>query len=356
MTTDEKVGQLVLAGLAGRGPAAAARDLVGRRKVGGVILYAADVGTPAQVLALTERLQGAAGEVPLLIAVDHEGGRINRFRRPVTRLPEAWTMGETGDPPLVRECGRVAGEELLAMGINVDLAPVLDVNDEPSNPVIGRRAFGDEPGMVARFGTAFAAGLRDEGVVAVGKHFPGHGHTTTDSHQTLPVVTRSGEGLESIDLVPFRAAISQGIDALMTAHVVYTSLDPDQPATLSPGIIGTLLRGELGYDGVVMTDALEMAAISDSHDRGEAAVGAILAGADIVLVSDEPELAIAALRTAVRDGSLPEQRLDASVRRILRLKLTHASGWAKRPPLTVIGSPEHLAVVEQVDQLAGAPG
>ena len=354
MSDGEKVGQLIMAGYGGADGVEAAAKLVGDLQVGGVILFADNVQSPQHAAAVTGAFRSAAGSIEPLIAIDHEGGEVIRMGPPVTQLPDAWTIGETGDPELAREAGRVAGEELLAMGIGVDLAPVLDVSDEPRNPIIGRRAFGDDPQLVAEMGLAFADGLEATGVVATGKHFPGHGHTTVDSHYDLPVVDRTRRQLERIDFVPFRAAVEAGIDMIMTAHVVYPALDRREPATLSRPTLTGILRAEMGFEGVIVTDSLSMEAITEQRSRGEAAVVSILAGADMVLIPDDVSGVRTALLAALRSGRLPADRLDASVRRILRLKLGHAEAWSQRPPLAVVGSKEHRAVVQRILDAATA--
>jgi beta-N-acetylhexosaminidase len=354
MSESEKVGQLIMAGYSGADGVEAAAELVGDLQVGAVILFADNVQSPQHAAAVTGAFRSAAGEIEPLIAIDHEGGEVIRMGPPVTQLPDAWTIGETGDPELAREAGGVAGEELLAMGIGVDLAPVLDVSDEPRNPIIGRRAFGDDPQLVAEMGLAFADGLESTGVVATGKHFPGHGHTTVDSHFDLPVVDRTRRQLERIDFVPFQAAVDAGIEMIMTAHVVYPALDRREPATLSRPILTGILREEMGFEGVIVTDSLSMEAITEQRSRGEAAVVSILAGADMVLIPDDVAGVRTALLRALRSGRLPAERLDESVRRILRLKLGHAPAWGERPPLSVVGSKAHQAVVERILDAAGA--
>jgi beta-N-acetylhexosaminidase len=356
MSDEQKVGQLMLAGYSGTDAHQAAAELVEGLGVGGIILFADNVTSPFHARSVTAILRGGAGEVPLMIAVDHEGGDVNRFGPPVTHLPEAWAIGTTGDPALARAAGGVAGEELLAMGIGVDLAPVLDVNDEPTNPVIGHRAFGADAAVVTEMGLAFAEGVADEGVVPVAKHFPGHGHTTTDSHVELPVVTRDRDDLERIDIAPFRAAINDGIEMVMTAHVVYTALDPDVPATLSRPILTGLLREELGFDGVIVTDSLSMAAVARGQDPGRVALRAVKAGADLVLVQTDVRLVRDALLAAVRSGDLPRRRLDQSVERILRLKVRHAADWERLPDMSTVGSAAHQKVVDEILARASGPG
>jgi beta-N-acetylhexosaminidase len=293
------------------------RDLI-RRGLGGVILFARNVEAPAQVARLTNALSGLAPAGPLLVAVDQEGGRVARLRRGFTALPPMRRLGETGDADLCERAGAICGRELRAVGFNYDFAPVLDVDTNPKNPVIGDRSFSRDPGEVARLGLAFARGLRASKVAACGKHFPGHGDTLADSHKTLPRLERDLDSLRQIELAPFREAVRAEIDSIMTAHVIYSALDPDLPATLSPKIMRRLLREELGYEGVVVSDDLEMAAIADRFDLGEAAKLALAAGIDLVLVchrEDRQEAVFKAL--AGCDRELLERaaaRVDALAR------------------------------------------
>ena len=352
MSTEEQVGQLVIAGFSGTTPDAGARSLVQRLRLGGVLLMGPNIRNPRQVRSLTAALQRASPRVPLLVAVDHEGGRVLRFRPPVSDLPDARTVGTAGDARLAAAAGRVAGRELLAMGVNFNLAPVLDVNDNPRNPVIGRRAFGTRPEVVARLGVAYMKAMQAEGVVASAKHFPGHGHTSEDSHRTLPVVLRSRQQLEAIDLAPFRAAIRAGISTVMTAHVLYPSLDPRSPATLSRSVLTDLLRRDLGFHGVVITDSLGMGAISARQSPGEGAVRALLAGSDVVLVAGGGDKVHAALLAAVRSGRIPRHRLEQSVRRVLALKLQFRDRWDSPPALSGVGSRENQEIVREIRRRA----
>lgn len=353
MSLEEKAGQLIIAGIPGTRPEDGGADLVRRLRLGGVVYLAANVERPEQVLALSQGLQRVAPPgLPLLVAIDHEGGLVMRLREPVTPLPDAMAIGATGDAGLARRAGAVAAAELLAMGINVNLAPVLDVNDNPANPVIGRRSFGDRPAEVAALGVAYLEGLQAGGVLASAKHFPGHGHADVDSHLALPVVERSLGWLTAIDLAPFRAAVAADVATIMTAHVVYPALDPDRPATLSPIILRNLLRDQLGFRGPILTDALGMAAISRDYRAGEAAVRSLQAGADVALVVDDAEDVHAAIVAAVRDGRLASAQLEESVRRVVRLKLRMRDRWTAPPPLSVIGSLEHQAVAAEIGRRA----
>jgi beta-N-acetylhexosaminidase len=354
-----KIGQMLMAGVAGTTLTDDARHLIGELHVGNVVLMGPNVESPEQVLGLTRDLQQlalATNGRGLLIATDQEGGRVQRLRDGFTRLPPAATVGALDEPARVRAYGRLVGDELRAVGVNLDLAPVLDVNDNPHNPVIGDRAFGSTPAAVERAATAFLAGLHDAGVAATGKHFPGHGNTSTDSHDTLPVVFKDRAALERVELRPFRAAIAAGVDAFMLAHVVYPALDRSGlPATVSERIATCLLREALGFDGVVITDDMGMAGISTVYSPEQAAVEAVLAGADVVLcarmdlpIACRPDMLAqlrAGLLQGVADGRLSVARIDASVRRIEALKARYRVGPATGAELPEVASAAHQQLV-----------
>jgi beta-N-acetylhexosaminidase len=338
------------------------RHLVADLHVGNVVLMGPSVESPAQLLAMTRELQTlalAANGVGLLVATDQEGGRVQRLRTGFTALPDAATIGAVEPPARVRAYGHLIGEELAAVGVNLDLAPVLDVNDNPANPVIGNRAFGTTPEQVERAALGYLAGLHDAGVAGTGKHFPGHGNTSTDSHLAQPYVEKDRAGLEAVELRPFRAAIASGIDAIMLAHVAYPALDPsDRPATISTPIATCLLRGELGFDGLILTDDMGMEGITALYAPEEAAVQAVLAGADVVLCA-RLELAgacsppmlerlQAGLVQAVADGRLSRERVAASVDRVLALKARYAVGPADGSLLSAVGSAAHARQVAEL--------
>ena len=324
MDTAQKVGQLLVAGIEGTTAGADARQAVQDYQVGGVILFRRNVSDAVQLAALNDSLNALNGDgVPLLLCVDEEGGLVSRMPDEVTDLPGMYTYGQTGDEGLARQVGQALGAACSAFGFSLDFAPVLDVWSNPDNTVIGKRAFSSDPQTVARMGTAVMAGLEESGVIPVVKHFPGHGDTATDSHYGLPVVTRTAEELEQLELIPFRAAVEQGAPAVMVAHILMTALDDRLPASLSPAVVDGLLRQQLGFDGVVCTDDLTMAAVSDSWGMGEAAVLAVEAGCDLLLVchgSDNLTQARDALLAAVESGRISQARLDESVERILTLK------------------------------------
>lgn len=295
--------RLLMAGFDGKTPTPFIKDLV-RRGLGGVVLFRRNVESPRQVAELTNELSSLSPLPRLLIAVDQEGGRVARLREGFSRIPPMRRLGELGDVDLCHQTGRLVGEELRAVGISYNFAPVLDVDTNPQNPVIGDRSFSRDPETVARLGLAFAEGLLEAGVLPCGKHFPGHGDTLQDSHKTLPRLERDLDSLRAIELLPFREAARAKLASIMSAHVVYPALDPDLPATLSPHILRKILREELGFTGVVVSDDLEMAAIAERFPMGEAAKLALRASVDIILVchrEDRQEEVLQALATCDRD-------------------------------------------------------
>lgn len=346
------LGQLLMVGFNGLEPDAHIEAMIREERIGGVILFRRNLESPAQVAALTARLQEINrrhSDIPLLIALDQEGDMARRFDGGVTPLPPAMLFRNQGSPDDCRALHRVVGTELRAMGINLNLAPVLDVNSNPANPVIGVRAFGETVAEVERYGLAALAGLHEGGVRACGKHFPGHGDTTMDSHDALPSVPHARNRLDELELAPFRAAFRQGLDAVMTAHVRFPAIEPDDlPATLSRRVLTDLLRGRMGFDGVVLTDCMAMAAILEHHGIVRATPMAVAAGADIVLVSHHPALqrqAAQALRDALDDGSLTRVEAQTAIERVLRLK-TRLAG----PAALAHGfqAPQGMALAERV--------
>jgi beta-N-acetylhexosaminidase len=377
MTLDEKIGQLfvyVTPGSFMNEGSPRYRELlrqVRENHVGGI--HWATWSNVFEAAFINRRLQRSA-TVPLLVSADLEAGVGMRFAD-TTYWPWPMAVAATGDPDLARREGEIVAEEARAIGLNQIYAPVADVNSNPDNPVINVRSFGEDPEDVARFVAAFVRGVESRGVIATAKHFPGHGDTRTDSHRSLPVLSVSRERLERVELVPFRAAIAAGAGAVMTAHLSLPALDGEpapvrpggvaenpytrdaaeaarnatMPASLSPKITDGLLRGELGFHGLVVTDALDMGGIVDHFDPGEAAVRAILAGADQVVKSTDTDAAIAGVRRAVQAGRITRDRLDLSVGRILAAKARAGDpepDWNRI--FRLVDSPEHRAVVEEI--------
>lgn len=333
MTVEEKVGQLLIGGFEGTEIGDQATRLVQEYQVGGLILYGRNIAGAGQLVTLTNGLKALNGDgIPLFLSIDQEGGGVDRMPPEVRRTPGAYCVGQTGSVPAAQSYGDVLAAECAAFGLNLDFAPVLDVWSNPGNTVIGQRAFSADARTVAGLGPAAARRMMDQGVIPAVKHFPGHGDTAVDSHVGLPVVDKSPEELEETELIPFRAAIqSAGTDgqvpAVMVAHILLTQLDPKRPASLSPAVVTGLLREELGFAGAVLTDDLTMGAVTQSYGLGEAAVLAVEAGCDILLVchgQDSVPAVRTALLEAVASGRITAERLDESVYRILRLKTEYA--------------------------------
>jgi beta-N-acetylhexosaminidase len=333
MTVEEKVGQLLIGGFEGTEIGDQATRLVQEYQVGGLILYGRNIAGAGQLVTLTNGLKALNGDgIPLFLSIDQEGGGVDRMPPEVRRTPGAYCVGQTGSVPAAQSYGDVLAAECAAFGLNLDFAPVLDVWSNPGNTVIGQRAFSADARTVAGLGPAAARRMMDQGIIPAVKHFPGHGDTVVDSHVGLPVVDKSLEELEKTELIPFRAAIqSAGTDgqvpAVMVAHILLTQLDPERPASLSPAVVTGLLREELGFAGAVLTDDLTMGAVTQSYGLVEAAVLAVEAGCDILLVCHGPD-SVPAVRTALLEaaasGRITAERLDESVYRILRLKTEYA--------------------------------
>ncbi|MFD5474126.1 glycoside hydrolase family 3 protein [Streptomyces sp. NPDC127105] len=375
MTLEEKVGQLFVMRVYGHSatdPTQAdidanlkeigvrtAAELIARYRVGGIIYFAWANNTrnPHQIADLSNGIQKASlGQprgLPLLVATDQEHGIVCRVGKPATLFPGAMAVGAGGSSADAHTLGRVSGAELRALGINQDYSPDADVNVNPANPVIGVRSFGADPDAVARLVAAEVKGYQSSKVAATAKHFPGHGDTATDSHYGFPVITHSRELWEKLDAVPFRAAIKAGIDSIMTAHIQFPALDDSgDPATLSPPILTGILRGELGYDGVVVTDSLGMDGVRTKYGDDRVPVLALKAGVDQLLNPPSLDVAWNAVLNAVRAGELTEARLDESILRVLRLKAK--LGLLEDPYVSqanvdhVVGIGTHLAAADRI--------
>ncbi len=360
MSTDAEaiIGQKLLLAFEGtKAPSSAIVSAIHARRLAGVTLFRGmNAQSPAQVRELTSALQReaeAAGIAPLLIAADQEGGQLIAIGG-TTPFPGNMALGATRSEALARETGRAIALELAAMGINVNYAPVCDVNSNPDNPVIGIRAFGEDPALVGRLCAAMIEGMQSVGIAATAKHFPGHGDTTGDSHLELPIVRHGRELLEQVDLPPFRAAIEAGVALVMSAHVVYPALDAaDRPATLSRAILTGLLRGRMGFRGVVVSDAMNMQAIRQGEALWVELIAAVRAGVDLLLLLHDEETQRAAhtiLTQALRRGLLDAAEVARSAARIdaLRRKLARLP----QPPLSVIGSPAHREIARRTAEAA----
>jgi beta-N-acetylhexosaminidase len=330
MTVEQKVGQLLLLSFGGTSLDAAAAQLLDEAQPGGIALFSRNIVSPTQTASLVRAARGhdvrvGGVRVPMFVAVDQEGGNVVRLKSMATVLPTAMALGATDDEVLARQVGRSLGRDLVAWGFNMNLAPVLDVNSNPKNPVIGTRSFGADPDRVAALGAGYIRGLADEGVVAVAKHFPGHGDTDVDSHYGLPVLQHDRARLGAVELKPFERAFAAGLPAIMTAHIALPQIaeGKDVPATVSHRVLTDIVRDDLRFDGLVITDGLEMKGVVDRYGTGEAAVQAVVAGADMVMVLWSPQAKKAvrhALHAAVDSGRLSTTRLEQAVRRVLAAK------------------------------------
>lgn len=376
MTPAQKAGQTMMIGFDGASMTPELRAAVTDLHVGGVIIFERNVGSPEALAQLTADLQAVAlanGDPPLFIAIDQEGGRVARLKetKGYTEFPSAMAVAATGDPENARRMARAMAVELKAVGINIDLAPDLDVNNNPDNPVIGIRSFGSDPAAVAVFGAAFAEGLQAEGVLAVGKHFPGHGDTGIDSHVALPTVPHDRARLEAVEFRPFRAVIAPSLSpspaaagegwgggaiaGIMSAHITFPAIDPTPglAATLSPQVLTGLLRTELAYDGLIFTDSLEMGALAESgYPVPVAAATALAAGADVLLFNHGHELhrqAQALILDRLARGQLSAARLDAAAARVLSAKAQFGLlGEGDQGSSEKVGAVDHRALSREI--------
>ncbi|MEV0091680.1 glycoside hydrolase family 3 protein [Streptomyces sp. NPDC050738] len=375
MSIEEKIGQLFVMRVYGHSATApdqadidanlsqlgvrTAAELIAKYHVGGIIYFgwAHNVRDPHQIAALSNGIQRAGlsqpTPLPLLIATDQEHGIVCRVGYPATLFPGAMALGAGGSRDDARTVGRIAGAELAAIGIRQNYSPDSDVNINPANPVIGVRSFGSAPASVARMAAAEVQGYQSSSVASTAKHFPGHGDTSVDSHTGIPLITHTREEWERIDAPPFKAVIAAGIDSIMTAHIQFPALDPsNDPATLSHPILTGILRGELGYRGVIITDALDMKGVRDKYGDARVPVLALKAGADQLL--NPPDLATAwnGVRAAVDSGEITEARLDESILRVLQLKarrglFTHPY-VSERAIDRTVGTRSHLATADRI--------
>ena len=353
-----QIGRLLIAGFGGQQVPVELGAIAREFGLGGVILFARNVGEPEQVAELCYESARLEPDLPLWVSVDQEGGRVARLKAPFTEWPPMATLGRCGDERLVERFARALAVELKAIGITLDYTPVLDILTNAKNPVIGDRALSADAAEVGRLGAVLIRTLQAEGVAACGKHFPGHGDTSTDSHLELPLIEHPPDRLRRVEFVPFRAAVQADVATIMTAHIFVPSLDEKRPATLSRHVVFDLLRTELGYEGVILSDDLEMKAIANNYAVPEAAILAIEAGCDGVLICsadyDTQAATLEALTHAVESGRLPYGRVEDALKRQQRAKerflgAAMVSRPAKGKALRhVLGTDEHRAIADEM--------
>ncbi|QNU66693.1 beta-N-acetylhexosaminidase [Ruminiclostridium herbifermentans] len=325
LSLDEKIGQLVIVGVDGYFNNENSRQLIEKYHVGGFIFFKRNIQNSDQMLSLLNSLKetNAVNKLPLFLSIDEEGGRISRMPDEFLKLPSNQKIGEHDNEFISYQIGTILGEQLKMYGFNMDFAPVLDINSNPKNPVIGDRSFGSEPNIVTKLGIQTMMGLQEQNIISVVKHFPGHGDTSEDSHKSLPVVNSDLNRLNSFELIPFNAAIENNAEVIMVAHILLPKIDAENPASLSETIITELLRKNMNFNGVVITDDFTMGAIEKNYEIGKAAVKSIQAGCDIVLVCHDfhkQETVIKAIKDAVLNGQISIERINQSIERIIRLK------------------------------------
>jgi beta-N-acetylhexosaminidase len=352
-----RLGQLVMLGFDGTQVPPELRSLAREFDIGGLVLFKRNVESPEQVAELAFACARLGESMPAWVAVDQEGGRVARLRRPFTEWPPMAALGRSGDEALAARFASAMARELAAVGITFDFAPVLDVLTNPANPAIGDRALGETAGLVARMGAVIVDAIQGAGLAACGKHFPGQGDASVDSHHDLPVIDLPPDRFETVEWVPFRAAIARSVAAVMVAHVLVPAFDGTEPASLSRAVVTGLLRERLGFDNLILTDDLSMKGCSARHALPAATVMAIAAGHDGALLCepnhDEQAAALEALVHAFEDGTLPFAQVETSVARHARLKATFAAAAARagRPSEAwrdVVGCDAHMAVSSEM--------
>lgn len=324
LSLEEKVGQMIFAGIKGTDITNETKKIISTHQVGGIILFKDNLKNANQSVSLLNAIkqENTNNKVPLFLGVDEEGGRISRLPE-LTKLPTNEELGKRNDISLSYNIGKLLGKELSAFGFNLDFAPVLDINSNPHNPIIGDRSFGTDAELVSELGLQMMKGIQSEQVISVIKHFPGHGDTAVDSHKELPIIQKSLEELQALELIPFKHAVEQGAEVVMVGHILLPKIDSTYPASISERIITDVLREQLGYEGIIITDDMTMKAILNNLEIGESAVSAVKAGNDIVLVAHNyanVKKAIDSIIKAIENGEITEQRIDESVKRILSIK------------------------------------
>ncbi|WP_088041811.1 beta-N-acetylhexosaminidase [Bacillus sp. EAC] len=350
MSLNEKIGQMILSGFYGPTYSGDLKNLIQQYKIGGFIFYSENLKDKNQTVKLINSMKSANGSnsLPILFGVDQEGGRISRLPEKLGNIPTNEQIGKRNNSNFSYEIGQILGEQLKIFGFNTDFAPVLDINSNPNNPVIGDRSFGNNASIVSKLGIKTMEGIQSERIIPVVKHFPGHGDTGVDSHLDLPVVNKTYNDLKHLELIPFENAIQQKADAVMIAHILLPKIDSKFPSSMSKNVITNILRNDLHYSGVVMTDDMTMAAIEKHYDLPNAAVKSIQAGSDIIMVAHDPNKVRAvfkAIQAAVQNGKISEDRINQSVKRIILLKQKYKIDNNKVPNIST------QKVVEKTNKL-----
>lgn len=325
MSLEEKIGQLLIIGLEDKVVNDTTRIMIEEYKVGGFIYFARNIESDIQLLNLTNDLKSLNenNPAPLFVSIDEEGGRVSRLPKEYKRLPESKTIGDFNDPQLSYEYGELLGLRLNTIGINLNFAPVLDINSNSNNPVIGNRSFGNTADVVSTNGISLLKGIESTGVIPTVKHFPGHGDTSIDSHINLPIVNKNLKELEDLELIPFKLAIEENVDMIMVAHILFPELDPIFPSTMSNKILTELLRKDLGFDGIIISDDMTMGAVIENYTLDVAVLEFLKAGGDIALIchgQDNPIKVINFIKESINNGEITLEEIDEKVYRILSLK------------------------------------
>lgn len=353
MTLEEKIGQMMIVYYTSSTMDNTLKSALTDVKPGGFILFKDNITTYENTLKFIKDIKSTS-DIPMFISIDQEGGNVQRLLalsdKEVSNIPYMSYVGETNDTALAEEVGKVIAEELRVFGINMDFAPVIDVYSNEDNKVIGKRAFGSDSKLVSRMGIALAKGLLDNSVIPVYKHFPGHGNTSVDSHSALPIVDKTKEELLSLDLVPFKDAIENGAEVIMIGHLAVPEITKDNtPASLSKTLITDFLKGEMGYSGLVITDALNMGALTNYYSQEEIYVKAIEAGVDILLMPSSSRKALATIKEAVANGTITEEQINESVRKILTLKYKYiVDDYNNYLPESTLNSNEHQEILNKI--------
>ena len=325
MTLDEKIGQMITIGIDGYSVDDTAKQLITDKKVGGVILFKNNINDSNQLLQLINDIKGinSTNKIPIFISVDQEGGRVNRLPSEIKSLPSNEIIGNKNDNKLAYDIGKNIGYALGSFGFNMDFAPVLDVNSNPNNTVIGDRSFSNDKDKVASLGASEINGFKDSNIISVAKHFPGHGYTSIDSHYALPIINKTLDELKSVEFVPFKKSIEEKVPAIMVSHILMPQIDANNPASMSKTIITDILRKDLKFDGLIVTDDMTMGAVTNELDITTACINSINAGADLLLVChgyDNEINVINAIKDAVNNGIISIDTINSSVYKILSLK------------------------------------